>query len=441
MSRYAFPSTDELVREIREGGYRSFREWCRERGYTRTSLQDELHQRGEGARAQVFGAINANKNHRKAPPGVDKSAHTSPSGVDVTTQEGRRVANLEAALKESRSKCKQLEEHILDQENLVERIIAATSNPLPGPNFSCYKGGQPGKGARDAILPLFDMQFGQRVRRVDTPARMNEFNVEVFTRRLERYVDAVTGLLEDYSSSHLIENLIIPLGGDMVEGEGIFRGQEWQLELDPVEQVLGLKGLLGSALHEIIGVAREEMGVHGVGIFCVPGNHGKIGGKKSGATPSTMSWDYLLFEMLKDHLQRYPIEIFAIEPAGSIVFESQGWVFRVIHGDEVRGWGGIPFYGLGRYDAKAVRLHNQIFHYLLLGHHHQPASIPVGDGEHLMSGNWVGTNNLSTKITAAGRPSQWVYFCAREFGVGDRSLIYLDSGEERPKPAIHSFAS
>lgn len=141
-------------------------------------------------------------------------------------------------------------------------------------------------------------------------------------------------------------------------------------------------------------------------------------------------------------LKHYPIDSFIVEPAGEILFESRGWIFRVIHGDEVRGWGGIPFYGLTRLDAGAVRLHNIIFDYLLLGHHHRAASIPIGAAEHLMSGDWVGHNNMArTGSVPLGRPSQWQYFVADEYGVCDRSLIQLTLPDEVRKPTVHKLCA
>lgn len=78
-----------------------------------------------------------------------------------------------------------------------------------------------------------------------------------------------------------------------------------------------------------------------------------------------------------------------------------------------------------------------MFSYALLGHHHVPANISIGYGEHLMSGNWVGANAYSREIVAGGRPSQWVFFTSREYGVGERSLIYLDETSEPTKPEVY----
>ena len=102
----------------------------------------------------------------------------------------------------------------------------------------------------------------------------------------------------------------------------------------------------------------------------------------------------IVYKLLEERLANHPIKNFVIEGAGNYIFDIAGNLFGMVHGDEVKGWGGLPFYGLTRQDARNIRTLNVIPH-VLLGHHHQPASIPIGYGEYLMSGNWVGANNLS----------------------------------------------
>jgi hypothetical protein len=244
----------------------------------------------------------------------------------------------------------------------------------------------------------------------------------------------VGSLMESYAAGHRIENIVFALGGDMVEGDEIYRGMEWHLELDPAEQVLGARELLGGAIDAIMEIG-AALGVSTANVLCVPGNHGRVGGKKGGDRPPSYSWDYLVFKLLEERLANHPIKTFAIEKAGACYFEMKGNLFGMIHGDEIRGWGGIPFYGITRADARMVRTANLIPDYVLLGHHHQPAAIPVGYGEWLMSGNWVGGNSLS-KIVGSNTPSQSVYFVSEEHGVCDRSLIYLDE-KRKPQAPVH----
>jgi hypothetical protein len=114
----------------------------------------------------------------------------------------------------------------------------------------------------------------------------------------------------------------------------------------------------------------------------------------------------------------------------------------MIHGDEIRGWGGIPFYGLSRYDSKAVRQGHLLHDYLLLGDKHVPAEIEQGGGgETLMCGAWVGENNLSRQLGAAARPQQRVHFVAEKWGISESTRIYFETADAARAPShIHGRA-
>jgi hypothetical protein len=285
------------------------------------------------------------------------------------------------------------------------------------------------------------MQYGQFVRPEDVPLGQGGYDTNVFDQRLARYVKATTETMRDYAASHRIEEMMIVLGGDLVEGADIFAGQAWQLAVDPARQTYELATKLGeAAIPELVRFAKEELGVERVGIVSVPGNHGKVGGKRSGATPSTMSWDWLCVEWMRDKLAGYPIDLYAVEPGGAVMFETAGHVFLAIHGDEVKGWGGLPFYGLTRYDGRAMRLAQVVYDYCLLGHHHQPASIPNGSGgEFIVSGDWVGGNNLSKFLTAASRPQQRILFVAEKYGVTENVPIYFERSRAGAAAEIHTM--
>ena len=249
---------------------------------------------------------------------------------------------------------------LASQQEFFEEIVEATKVEVDVPRFKVRQ--QDKKLPENSILsPMFDMQFGQFVRPSDTPGGRGDFNEEVFDARLSRWVNAVCEIAEARARNYRIDEWIIPLGGDQVEGDEIFPGQAWQLEFGPPRQVWELTLKLDAALREVIRFAKTEIGVPYIALYAVPGNHGKVGGKKSGARPSDYSWDWLHHMMLFDRLRAEPVDQFAIEPGGSLFFYCAGHEFQAIHGDEIRGWGGLPFYGLTRFDGRSMRLHNRMY--------------------------------------------------------------------------------
>jgi hypothetical protein len=85
-----------------------------------------------------------------------------------------------------------------------------------------------------------------------------------------------------------------------------------------------------------------------------------------------------------------------------------------------------------------LRTLNFIPDYVLLGHHHQQANIPIGYGEWLMSGNWVGATALS-RVVGANQPKQAMFMVDERNGVLDRIPILLDD-RRKPQPTIHRMS-
>lgn len=341
-----------------------------------------------------------------------------------------------------RNSLKQLKTQLASQEDFFERIAEICKVRVERPTYP-VKRQVKDKPANSIILPIYDQQFGQFVRPTDTPGNRGGFNTEVFDERLAEYVTRACKVIDQRAKGYRIEELIFVFGGDQVEGDEIFAGQAWQLELDPLEQMFQLAqkmGGKGGALKRLIQFAKEDIGIPKIGVYGVTGNHGKVGGKRGGARPRSYSWDYGFLRLMQDLLREEPIDQFAYELGGSLFFRCAGHEFQAIHGDEIRGWGGLPFYGLTKFDGRSIRLHNRIYRYLLMGHHHQQSEIPNGAGETLISGDWVGANNLSGMISAASLPQQKAIFVSGKRGVDGTERIYLQDAIEAYTPTqIHSL--
>lgn len=360
------------------------------------------------------------------------------SHVPVDDPERVKLDGLDAAVKHLSQENRELRKLLASREKIVETIVEAARVPVKVPRYAVRKRSAK-LPVRSAVLPVYDCQFGQLVRPEDTPLGVGEFSVEVFDQRLARWLDGVTGSMRDYATSHRIEELTVVFGGDLVEGEDIFAGQAWQLEHDPAMQTVLFVRRWAEALRTLLEFAKTEIGIRRVMVLAIPGNHGKVGGKRKGATPSTMSWDWLASEWLRDSLRAEPVDVWGIESGGAVLFETAAHLFLAIHGDEIRGWGGLPFYGLAKYDGRAIRMSGELHDYLLMGHHHQPANIPNGSGgETIVSGDWVGANNLSRYLASASRPQQRLLFVGERYGVTEQIPLYLEEQRERQRPMIYS---
>ena len=423
--RLPIPSVDELVKLAPE--YPSIAALARGIGIKPTTLTNRLNQDGDSD--QVIAALK-----QKAPEAVPELAKPVDHPDRIALQ--RAKDEIKVLRKDNR----EYAEKLASQHEFFEEVVDATRVSVEVPKFKTKRQGT-GKPANSVILPAYDMQYGQFVRPQDTPGGRGNFNEKVFDERLARWVEACCEIIAVRAQTYTIEELIFVLGGDQVEGDEIFGGQAWQLESGPPRQVYELTVKLEAALKAIIRFAKEKVGIPWLALYCVPGNHGKVGGKRGGARPADYSWDWLHHMWLADKLREEPIDQVAIEPAGSLFFYCAGHEFQAIHGDEIKGWGGIPLYGIQRFDSRSVRLHNRVHRYLLMGHIHQTSEIPNGAGETLVSGDWVGANNLSKTIQASSRPQQKILFVSHKWGIDGTERVYFQEADEAYVPTpIHGNA-
>lgn len=330
---------------------------------------------------------------------------------------------------------------LASQEQFFDRIVEATKVPVRKVRYPVRR--QDTKlPRRSVICPLYDMQFGSLVRASETPGGKGNFNTAVFDERLARYVDRTTAHIRTQALGYQLEELIFVFGGDHVEGDEIFPGMTWQIELDPPRQVWELAVKMTEAMRKIVQFAREEIGFKRIACYGTVGNHGKVGGKRSGSRPLTYSWDWLFLKLLFDRLEGEAIDEMVIDPAG-LFFYAAGIEFQAVHGEHIKGWGGLPFYGIARFDAKSVRMHNRLYRYLLMGHHHQAAQMTTGSGaETIVSGDWVGATSLSGVITAASRPQQAILYVSANMGVAETARIYLTDASVANEPSpIYGIAA
>jgi hypothetical protein len=112
---------------------------------------------------------------------------------------------------------------------------------------------------------------------------------------------------------------------------------------------------------------------------------------------------------------------FYIPKAWWIIANVRGWDFLLLHGEDIKAWNGIPYYGVDRADARYTLLLqtiNKSYHYMCCAHHHSHAEIDRPVGEKLINGAWPGGSMYSYKsLNTSSVPSQLF------FGVHERKGI------------------
>lgn len=343
-----------------------------------------------------------------------------------------RVAALERRVRE-------LERAASGVEDLAAAIRDAatgvTVTPPPPPTVPRRRGGPITDTPVDIVAHVSDKQYGERVDAHEVPG--GRYSPDVYRdERLPAWVAQMEHLIDATAAAHPLGVLWIAQGGDYVEGDGVFAGQEWHLAMDAGTQVATLAPVWAAAVAQVARRARA----HGakVAVVSVVGNHGVHGGRRAGAVPPSLSYDWLVYEMTRHILAGLPdaggVDLYLEEAARAVYFTAQGHTFLMTHGDQDRGGGLIGVAAVtGLRNDLMVRRQARVDHrYHLKGHYHRPTTITPGGYDRIFwNGAWLGANNLSVGRGGASYPEQAAYVVHPLWGASPRSLPLMPaSGTE-----------
>lgn len=275
------------------------------------------------------------------------------------------------------------------------------------------------KGVGEEMHVLIsDVQVGQVVD-PQTVGGLSRYSFEEFTKRLNVLAEKIYLFHDLFSKTRNITKLVIHWLGDMVEGETIYRGQPFYIDRPVVDQVFT------SVTHFegfLLSMARLFPSVES---FMVWGNHGRVG-SRADTRHVRDNWDYVLYRILRTALKEQKNLKFFISESPFMVVQHGNFNFFLTHGDQVKSWMNIPFYGLDRMSRKLTGLTGQQIHYLQVGHHHRDATASIPRGRWMVNGSFVGGSLLSVDALQEGDfPKQLMYMFHHQEGIHSMSDLRL----------------
>jgi hypothetical protein len=254
----------------------------------------------------------------------------------------------------------------------------------------------------EICVPLLsDLQTGKR-----TP----DYNSDVCRSRVMQYARKVVGLADIQRRDHPVKHCVVPMLGDMIEGVDIFPGQQWLIDSTLYDQLFNTTpALLADFVRHLL-ANFETVTVH-----AVDGNHGRIGRK--GQFGPMDNADRMLYRILAMLLRDEPrFKLIMTDPEGERnwyqVMELGAYRAMLIHGDQIRGHSGFPWYGLGKkvngWGSGGVP---ERFNDVFMGHWHQLGRIPLNQRSVWCNGSTESTNTYASEnLAAQSEPSQWLLF-------------------------------
>ena len=307
--------------------------------------------------------------------------------------------------KETFENVKKISEEVLNKLEKRERLVPQIKK---------------GKLKPEKWLQLFsDLQYGLRVNPVEI-GNLGEFNPQVAKGRLNYLVSTLGNILEYYPNKP--EELYIACLGDNIENAYMRANQQSEVAFGICTQVIEVVELF---VDMIVALSKYFPVIKVFAI--VGGNHGRMGKKMNDAAPSD-NYEYLIYHFVEQRLRDMENIHFSFTSARHMIVDIGGWKFWLEHGDTVRSWAGIPFYGIKREMNNINSMlgkFNEHADYLLAGHFHTKASF----NEVFMNGSFPGGDSYSIgNLRLMDFPYQKLLGVNEKHGVvWDRNICLIDN--------------
>jgi len=272
---------------------------------------------------------------------------------------------------------------------------------------------QKSSGKESAVLLISDTHSGKLV--FDERGRPT-YNKDILTYKMALLKMKVIKLLTKHVGLNNVDEIVIALLGDLVDGSGIYPQQEIAQDLNFFgDQV----SLIVAAIWEIV-LAVRKLGLT-VRIEGVRGNHGRQGKY----LPADNNFDYSVYQLL--YMWAYETDGVTVDYSTTTEFknfEVKGHNVHIRH--EAPPQAETP---AGRAKFAGLRaIHD--YDIIAYGHLHHPSSGVYFNSDVIMNGAPIGQDDLSERMAVGARPSQTLFGVHPRIGVSFRYNVYLDEVAE-----------
>lgn len=242
------------------------------------------------------------------------------------------------------------------------------------------------------------------------------YGFDVFSRRMRYYFDRVAHLAELHRSHHPVHDLVVFANGDLVEGERIFKTQEWELEASAIEQATRFAQVISTELLRVANHYRK------ITVYVTAGNHGRTGWEWN---PKS-NWDLVGGELLKHMVSEAANVVVDVCYEWYKIVNVAGTKFLVTHGDRIRSGGRTPHTAIAYRAMGWAQSMEEDWDVLILGHFHTRTDMDWGMKEIIVNPSSESSNEYARGyLGATSKPTQLCVFVHPDHGVAGRYPIRL----------------
>lgn len=325
------------------------------------------------------------------------------------------VQRLEAQLQEKDQVLESWKKDQGDLEIQLRAIAAQIPSMDPAPIIYTPKEGK--EKIVDAVVHFTDWHIGER-QDSDEIEGINAFDFSIAEKRVNDLVHRFNRIVDRTRMSYIINNCTVLCTGDMISGDihdELSRTNEFPV---PV-QVVKAAELISKA----VGVLAQDFGTVRVE-YITADNHSRLTRKPQAKEAGINSFNYIVALLAEQMLSDHDNVQFNVHTAPQQVIEVMGRKYLCMHGHQIRGWAGLPWYGWDRKVGKESqsrlslimdnpeRLESLGYHKIIAGHFHTPIDTMF----YSIAGSLSGTSAFDRNNGRYAPPSQPGWFVHPKYG-------------------------
>jgi regulator of replication initiation timing len=285
------------------------------------------------------------------------------------------------------------------------------------------------KYKEDLVIHISD-QHADQIVLPEQVGGLENYDFNVALCRAETYVDKTLEYIYNMKN-YEFENVWILMYGDLVSGE-IHGAEKESYYRNMFKNSIAVAKMNSLMIRDFASYFKK------INVICLTGNHGRRTLKKDFYNPQN-NWDYLVYQTMKMSCENIPNINFTIPNSYSIVVEINGHNFFIAHGDQIKSYNSIPYYGIERKTRRLIALNSsqgRHINYYVFGHFHTGSSMSHLNGETIINGSWLGTDPYAyDSLSVFNKPKQWIHGVDKKYGISWRMDVHLkDEKKEKKGP-------
>lgn len=285
---------------------------------------------------------------------------------------------------------------------LREVVPVADFTPVP------YKVKPSRKNQEVMVVNISDVHIGR-------------YSGDEFIRKTNDLYGAIMRIAEIQRGGADIDELVINMVGDIVDGDGIFPQQAYEQKFHLMEQIFQHGApVFTNFLNQLSNNFKK------ITVNCVRGNHGRV----SKFTDDQLNFDTIFYEILKLSTQNNTRIEWNITYSWYQIVRILHWGFLLTHGNLIKTWLNIPFYGIKekgmrwqgsltrqetvKFNKEWVRIQREYWDFLIMGHFHTSLNFRWNNWRCILNGTWLEEDDFATSVLGLDSSTEQTIFGLHE---------------------------